>query len=52
MPKWPYGTHGMQCMVVNGGHVIIRSKSFIDSEVIWAMGGAAVTPEGVKIYQS
>jgi len=27
-------THGMQCMVVDGGRVIIRSKSFIDSEVI------------------
>jgi len=25
-------THGMQCMVVDGGRVIIRNKPFIDSE--------------------
>jgi len=27
-------THGMQCVVVDGGRVVIRSKPFIDSEVI------------------
>ena len=26
--------HGMQCKVVDGGRVVIRSKPFIDSEVI------------------
>ena len=44
-------THGMQCMVVDGGRVIIRSKPFIDNEVIWAMG-FLLPPRGLKFTRA
>jgi len=34
----------MGCMVVDGAHVIRRSKPFIASDMTW--GGVAATPEG------
>ena len=48
-------THGMQCMVVDGGRVIIRSKSFIDSEMIWARGVQPLPPDSSStehVFQS
>ena len=40
-------THGMQCMVVDGGRVIIRSKPFIDSEW-YEPWGCSDPPRGLK----